>query len=74
MKTSLNDNLILDRAATLEEIRMAFSFESDPGMASANQSVYICEVALETQQHLRTLGFDLELYDELNAMLDYPLN
>jgi len=74
MKTSLNDNLILDRAATLEEIRMAFSFESDPGMASANQSVYICEVALETQQHLRTLGFDLELYDELNAMPDQPLN
>ncbi len=74
MKTSLNDNLILDRAATLEEIRMAFSFESDPGMASANQSVYICEVAPETQQHLRTLGFDLELYDELDAMPDQPLN
>jgi len=74
MRTPLYDHLMLDRAATLEEIRMAISFESDPGMASANQSVYICEVALGTEQQLRTLGFDLELYDELDTMLDRPLN
>ena len=74
MRTPLYDHLMLDRAATLEEIRMAISFESDPGMASANQSVYICEVAPGTGKHLRTLGFDLELYDELNTMLDRPLN
>ncbi len=75
MKILLYDHLMLDRAATLEEIRMAISFESDPGMVSANQSVYICcEVAPGTGQHLRTLGFDLELYDELNTLLDHPLN
>ena len=74
MRTPLYDHLMLDRAATLEEIRMAISFESDPGMASANQSVCICEVALGTEQQLRALGFDLELYDELDTMLDRPLN
>jgi hypothetical protein len=74
MRTGWHDDLMLDRAATLEEILMAISFESDPGMASANQSVYICEMAPGIAQYSRTLGFDLELYDELNLMPDRPLN
>jgi hypothetical protein len=74
MKTGWHDRLMLDRAATLEEILVAISFESDPGMASANQSVYICEVAPGAGQHSRTLGFDLELYDELRSMHDHSLN
>ncbi len=74
MRTGWCDNLMLDRAATLEEIRMAVLFESDPGMAPGSQSVYICEGAPGTGQYSRTLGFDLELYDELNTMLDLPLN
>jgi hypothetical protein len=74
MKTTLHEDLMLDRAATLEEILVAISLESDPGLDSANQSAYNRVVASWTGQSSGALWSGLELYDELNTKLDHALN
>jgi hypothetical protein len=63
-----------DRAATLDEVRIATLLESDPGLVSTNPNQSYCDVVSETGEHSRILWFDLEFFTESNPRFDPTLN
>ncbi|MGO9642128.1 MAG: hypothetical protein ACLP1Y_12590 [Candidatus Acidiferrales bacterium] len=64
----------VDRAATLEEVRIATSLQSGSMMDPFAPADSYCELLSETGERLRIAWFELEFYSEPNASLDPSLN
>jgi hypothetical protein len=63
-----------DRAATLEEVRVATSIQSGSNMDASAPADSYCELLSETGERLRVAWFELEFYSEPNGSLDPSLN
>jgi len=60
----------LDRAATLEEVRIATLLQTAPGLISSGPGGESCDVISEDGEHTSMLWFELELFAEFLSNSD----
>ena len=60
----------LDRAATLEEVRIATLLQTEPGLVSSVPGREYCGVISEDGEHTSMLWFELELFAEFLSNFD----
>ncbi len=70
MKNDVLTPETLDRAATLEEVRIATLLQTEPSLISSVPGGEYCDVISEDGKHTSMLWFELELFSEFVSNFD----